>query len=249
MFLLAALESVRSRENMVGMKADLPSWLLLGWNAAKATLVFLGSKRMAGLLLVEAAGLVAAWYAFRAPENKRWETLRSKWLFEIRDVFIVIFAVGIAVFGYQLWRQPAQSGLFQVDDSQVDPSTVVHRLPTSFRIGKTSRFSAAGDGPICVQVLLPQGFAGGSYQLPFKPVAPSPPTLYDNGSERRRGLDYTVSDSTVRVKFQAGAKDSLSVWYTTDDPFPRSLAQYPIADLPFSARDNSGAQASRPYSK
>jgi hypothetical protein len=235
---------------MVGMKAGLPFWLLLGWNAAKATLVFLGSKRILVLLLVEAAGLVAAWHAFRAPENNRWEAIRSQWVLEIRDVFIVIFAVGIAVFGYQLvWKQPAQSALLQMDDSPVNSSAIVHRLPTSFRIAQTGNFSGIGNNPICVQVLLPQGFAGGSYQLPFKPVAPSPPTLYDNGSKRRSGLDYTVSDSTVRVKFHPGTKDSLSVWYTTDDPYPRSLAQYPIANLPFGARGYSGARPSRPYGK
>jgi hypothetical protein len=89
--------------------------------------------------------------------------------------------------------------------------------------GPTNIFSRKSSHPICVQVLLPQGFPGGSYKLPFKSVAPSPPALYINGSPQRRGIDYTVSDSTIVVKFHPASTDSLSVWYTTDDRFPKIL--------------------------
>jgi hypothetical protein len=203
------------------MKADFHFWWHLVSTAARATLIDVGSKRL-GLLLIEVFCAVAALHAYRAAESKRWAAIRSQWMSEVRDVFIVIFSVGVAVFGYELvWNQPNQGRLRQVEDSLSNPSALFDRMPTIFPVGATNVFPNNGRRPICVQVLLPQGFQGGSYKLPFKPVAPSPPTLYDNGSAQRRGLDYTVSDSTIVVNFQPASKDSLSVWYTTDDPFPR----------------------------
>jgi hypothetical protein len=204
------------------MKADIHFWWHLVSTAARATLINLGSKRLLGLLLIEVFCAVVALRAYRAPEGKRWAAIRNQWTSEIRDVFIVIFLVGVAFFGYELmWNQPKQSRLRQVENSLSNP--LFNRIPTIFPFGPTNVFSSNGNRPICVQVLLPQGFPGGSYKLPFKPVAPSPPTLYDNGSVQRSGLDYTVSDSTIVVNFQPPPKDSLSVWYTTDDPFPRIL--------------------------
>ncbi|MGB8535958.1 MAG: hypothetical protein WCD57_06060 [Acidobacteriaceae bacterium] len=205
------------------MKADIHFWWHLGPTAARAALIHLGSKRF-GLLLIEVFCVVAAWRAYRAPENKRWAAIRTQWLSELRDVFIVIFSVGVAVFGYELmWNQPNQSRLRQVEDSRARLSALFNHIPTIFPVGPTDVFPNNRGRPICVQVLLPQGFPGGSYKLPFKPVAPSPPTLYDNGSVQRRGLDYTVSDNTIVVNFQPAPKDSLSVWYTTDDPLRRTL--------------------------
>jgi hypothetical protein len=204
------------------MKADIHFWWHLVSTAARATLIYLGSKRLLGLLLIEVFCAVAALRAYRAPANRRWAAIRSQWMSEIRDVFIVIFSVGVAVFGYELmWKQPNESRLRQAEDSRSNPLILFNRVGTVFPAGPTDVFPRNGSRAICVQVLLPQGFPGGSYKLPFKPVAPSPPTLYDNGSAQRRGLDYTVSDSTIVVNFQPGPKDSLSVWYTTDDRFSR----------------------------
>jgi hypothetical protein len=206
------------------MKADIHFWWHLVSAAARATLIYLGSKRRFVLLLIEVFCAVAALRAYRAPQGKRCAAIRSQWMFEIRDVFIVVFSVGVAVFGYELmWNQPNQSRLRPFEDSRSNSSALFNRIPTSFPPGPTNVFLRNGSPPTCVQVLLPQGFPGGSYKLPFKPVAPSPPTLYNNGSAQRRGIDYTVSDSTIVVKFHPASKDSLSVWYTTDDPFPKVL--------------------------
>jgi hypothetical protein len=206
------------------MKADIHFWWHLVSTAAGATLIDLRSKRLFLLLVIEIACAVVAWRGYRAPESKRWAAIRNQWMYEIRDVSIIICSVGVAVFGYELtWNQPNQSRLRQVHDSLPNSSAVFNRIPTIFPVGSTDVFSSNGSRPICVQVLLPQGFQGGSYKLPFKPVAPSPPTLYDNGSAQRRGVDYSVSDSTIVVNFKPASKDSLSVWYTTDDPLPRVL--------------------------
>ena len=205
------------------MKADIHFWWHLVSTAARETLIDVGWQRL-GLLLIEVLCAVAALHAYRAPEGKKWAALRHQWMPEIRDVFIVVFLVGVGVFGYELmWKRANQSRLRQVADSLSNPSALFNRGPTIFPLGATDAFPSNGRRPICVQVLLPQGFQGGSYELPFKPVAPSPPALYDNGSAQRRGLDYTVSDSTIVVNFRPASKDSLSVWYTTDDPFARTL--------------------------
>jgi hypothetical protein len=205
------------------MKADIHFWWHLVSTAAGATLSDVGWKRL-GLVLIEVFCAVAALHAYRAPEGRRWAAIRNQWMSEIRAVFIVVFSVGVGVFGYELMRNQAnQSRLRQVADSLSNPSALFSRGPTIFPLGATNVFPSNGSRPICVQVLLPQGFQGGSYKLPYKPVAPSPPTLYDNGSAQRRDLDYTVSDSTIVVNYRPTSKDSLSVWYTTDDPFPRTL--------------------------
>jgi hypothetical protein len=197
------------------MRADIHFWWHLVSAASRATLIDLGSKRPFWLFSIEVSCAVAALRAYRAPESKRWAAIRDQWISEIRDVFIVIFSIGVAVFGYELvWNQPNQARLRQIENSPSNPS---------FLFNRTSVFPRHDSGPICVQVLLPQDFPGGSYKLPFKPVAPSPPTLYDNGSARRRGIDYTVSDNTIMVNFRPESKDSLSVWYTTDDSFLRIL--------------------------
>jgi len=202
------------------MKAGIPSWWYLV-SAARAALIYLGSKRLF-VLVIEVFCVVAALRAYRAPEGKRWAAIRSQWMFAIRDVLIVIVSIGVVVFGYELmWNQPDQSLLRQAEDSRSNSSALFDPIPTNFSQGPTNVFPRNDRRPICVQVLLPQGFPGGSYKLPYKPVAPSPPTLYNNGSAQREGIDYTVSDSTVVVKFHPASTDSLSVWYTTDDRFPR----------------------------
>jgi hypothetical protein len=204
------------------MNADIHfSWHLVS-AAAQATLIYLGSKRLFVLLLIEVFCAVVALRAYRAPQGKRLAAIRRQWMFAIRDVFIVIFSAGVAVFGYELmWNQPNQGRLRQLEYSRLNSSPLFDRTPTGFPLGPTNVFLRNRSRPICVQVLLPQGFPGGSYKLPYKPVAPSPPTLYNNGSAQREGIDYTVSDSTVVVKFHPASTDSLSVWYTTDDRFPR----------------------------
>ena len=202
------------------MKAGIPSWWYLV-PAARATLIYLGSKRLF-VLVIEVFCVVAALRAYRAPEGKRWAAIRSQWMFAIRDVLIVIVSIGVVVFGYELmWNQPDQSLLRQAEDSRSNSSALFDPIPTSFSLGPTNVFPRNDRRPICVQVLLPQGFPGGIYKLPYKPVAPSPPTLYSNGSPQREGIDYAVSGSTIVVKFHPASTDSLSVWYTTDDRFPR----------------------------
>jgi hypothetical protein len=208
---------------MVRMNAGIH----LGWHlasaGARATLIYLGSKRFV-LLLIEVFCAVAAWRAYRAPQAKRWAAMRSQWMFAIRDAFIVIFSIGVAVFGYEMmWNQPNQSRLRPFEDSRSNPFAWFDRVSTSFPLGSPAIFLRNDRRPICVEVRLPQGFSGGSYTLPFKPVAPSPPALYNNGSPQRRGIDYTVSDSTIVVNLHPTSKDSLSVWYTTNDPFARML--------------------------
>jgi hypothetical protein len=207
------------------MKAGLHFWWDLVSAAIRATLIYLGSERRFVLLLIEVFCAVVALRAYRAPQAKRWAAIRSQWMFAIRDVFIVFFSVGVAVFGYELmWNQPNQSRLQQFEESRSNPLVLFNRIPTSFPLGPNSVFLPNGSRrPICVQVLLPHGFPGGGYKLPFKPVAPSPPTLYINGSAQRRGIDYTVSDSTIVVNFHPASEDSLSVWYTTYDQSLRML--------------------------
>jgi hypothetical protein len=197
------------------MKAGIPSWWYLV-PAVRATLIYLGSKRLF-VLLIEVFFAVATLRVYRAPEGKRWAAIRSQWMFAIRDVFIVIFSIGVAVFGYELiWNQPNQSRLRQAEDSRSNPSALFDPM----LLRPTSIFPRTDRRPVCVQVLLPHDFPGGSYKLPYKPVAPSPPVLYNNGSPQREGIDYTVSDSTIVVKLHPASTDSLSVWYTTADRFP-----------------------------
>jgi hypothetical protein len=206
------------------MKADVHFWGHSVSAAARATVIYLGSKRLFGLFLVEGFCAVAALRAYRAPEGKRWAAIRSQWTFAIRDVFIVMFSVGVAVFGSELmWNQPKQSRLRQVEDARSATLALFNGIPTLVPAAPNDVFLNHGSRPICVQVLLPQGFPGGSYKLPFRPVAPSPPTLYNHESAQRRGIDYTVSDSTIVVNFHPASKDSLSVWYTTGDPVPKSV--------------------------
>jgi hypothetical protein len=198
------------------MKAGIPFWWHLVFAAARATLIYLGSKRFA-LLLIEVFCAVTAWRAYRAPQGKRYAAIRSQWMFAMRDAFIVVFCVSAVVFGYELmWNQPSQTRLQELQD--VNASGLFARISTSSPLGSTDIFPRRDSRPICVQVLLPQGFSGGTYKLPFRPVAPSPPVLYNNGSPQRKGIDYTVSDNTVVVNFHPAPKDSLSVWYTTNDP-------------------------------
>jgi hypothetical protein len=202
------------------MKAEIPFW----WHlvpAARATLIYLGSNRLFVLLLIEAFCVVAAWRAYRAPQGKRLAALRGQWMFAIRDVFLVFFSISIAVFGYELmWNQPRQSRV-RFENSRSSPLVSFDLNPTGLLRRPSSIFFGRDRRPICVQVLLPRDFAGGIYQLPYKPVAPSPPALYENGSAKRKGIDYTVSDSTLVVKFKPTPEDRLSVWYTTDDTTPR----------------------------
>jgi hypothetical protein len=206
------------------MKAGIQFWWYWVSAAARATLTHLGSKKLFALLLIEVCCAAAAFRAYRAPQGHRWAALRSQWMFEIRDVFIVIFAIVIAVFGWELmWNQPNQSRLQQLEESRSNSSALFDGISINSPLGSTNAFLPNGNRPICVEVPLPQGFPGGSYKLPFKPAAPSPPALYINGSPQRKGVDYTVSDSTIVVNFRPESKDSLSVWYTTNDPFARIL--------------------------
>ena len=212
-----------NRENIVRMTAGIhPGWHFAP-AAARATLIYLGSKRFV-LLLIELFCAVGALRAYRAPQGKRWATTRSQWVVVLRDAFIVIFSIGIAVFGYEImWNQPTQSRLRNFEDSRSNPLAWFDRVSTSFALGSTDVFLRNDRRPICIEVHLPQDFSGGSYTLPFKPVPPSPPALYKNGSPQRKGIDYTVSDSTIVVNLHPTAKDSLSVWYTTNDRLPRML--------------------------
>jgi hypothetical protein len=196
------------------MTAGTPFW----WDfvsAAQATMTYLGSKRFL-LLAIEVFCAVVAFRAYRASQGKG-----RQWMFAMRDVFIVIFSISVAVFGYELiWSKPDQTRLQPFESI---PFPLFHRDPTSFPLAPTNLFLRGRSSPICVQVLLPQGFSGGTYKLPFRPVAPSLPALYINGSPQRRGTDYTVFDSSIVVNFHPASKDSLSVWYTTDDPLARML--------------------------
>jgi hypothetical protein len=203
------------------MKADIPFW----WHlvpAARATLIYLGSNRLFLFLLIEAFCAVVAWRAYRAPQGKRFAAIRSQWMFAMRDVFIVFCSICVAVFGYELlWNQPKQSRLQQFEYSRSNPSVLFNPTRLGLPLSPTSGFVRNDSRPICVQVRLPKDFAGGSYQLPYKAVPPSPPALYENGLAKRKGIDYTVSDSTIVVNFRPASEDSLSVWYTTNDPVSR----------------------------
>jgi hypothetical protein len=204
------------------MKAGIPSW----WHlipAARAALIYLGAERLF-VLAIEVFCVVAALRAYRAPEGKRWAAIRRQWMFAVRDVLIVIFSIGAALFGYELlWNQPNQSRLQRAEDWRSNPSALFDPLSTSLSLGAPNVFPRHDRRPICVQVFLPHGFAGGIYRLPYKPVAPSPPALYINGSPQRRGIDYTASDSTIVVKSHPASTDSLSVWYTTDGRYPKMV--------------------------
>jgi hypothetical protein len=202
------------------MHTGLPFWWQLV-SAARATVLYLGSRRLFAFLLIEAFCAVVAWRAYRAPQGKRLAAIRSQWMFAVRDVFVVFFSISVAVFGYELmWNQPRQSRV-GLENSGSNPLALLNLTSTGLSLGPTSGLFRNDGRPICVQVRLPQGFAGGSYQLPYKPVAPSPPALYANGSAKRKGLDYTVSDSTIVVNFRPASGDFLSVWYTTNDRVPR----------------------------
>jgi hypothetical protein len=186
-------------------------------------LFYLGSKRFL-LLLIEVFCGVGALRAYRAPQGKRWAAMRSQWVVGLRDAFIVILSIGLSVFGYEImWNQPNQSQLRTFEDSRSNPLAWFDRVSTSFALGSPDVFLRNDRRPICVEVHLPKDFSGGVYTLPFKPVPPSPPALYKNGSPQRKGIDYTVSDSTIVVNLHPTAKDSLSVWYTTNDRLPRML--------------------------
>src|SRR5271156_1288260 len=152
---------------MVRMQAGIHFWWHLVPAAARATLIYLGSERLFVLLLIEVSCAVATWRAYRAPQGKRLAAMRSQWMVAIRDVFIVIFSVGVAVFGYELmWNQPNQSRLRQFDAARLNSLAFSVRTPTGFPLGPTNVLLRHDSRPICVQVLLPQGFPGGSYKLP-----------------------------------------------------------------------------------
>ena len=174
------------------MKAGIPFWWYLV-PAARATLHYLGSNRLFVFLLVEAFCAVVAWRAYRAPQGKRLASIRSQWMFAMRDVFVVFFSISVVVFGYELmWNQPKQSRLRESEYSRSNPSILFVPRASGLPLSPASVFLHKDDRPICVQVRLPQDFAGGSYKLPYKPVAPSPPVLYNNGSPQHKGIDYTV---------------------------------------------------------
>jgi hypothetical protein len=128
------------------MKAGIPSWWYL-ISAARAALIYLGSKRLF-VLVIEAVFAVAALRAYRAPEGKRWAAIRSQWILAIRDVFIVIFSIGVAVFGYELmWNQPNQSRLRQAGDFGSNPSALFDPIPASFSSGPTNLFPPLTPAP------------------------------------------------------------------------------------------------------
>ena len=115
------------------MNADIHfSWHLVS-AAAQATLIYLGSKRLFVLLLIEVFCAVVALRAYRAPQGKRLAAIRSQWMSAIRDVLIVVFSIGVVVFGYELmWNQPNQSQLRQFEESGSNPLVLFNRIPTSF---------------------------------------------------------------------------------------------------------------------
>ncbi len=202
------------------MRADIHFWWQLVPLAAKATWFDLGSKRPFWLFLLAVSCVVLAWRAYFAPEQKRWAAIRDQWVRELRDVCVIVGMVGLVFFACEfVWSQPNRIRQQQFVDSLSNPSSAFNPVLTMGPLGPMNAFRS-GAGPVCIQVLLPQGFQGGSYKLPFKPVAPSPPTLYNNGAALRKDIDYTVSDSTIVVNFKPASKDSLSVWYTAVEPYP-----------------------------
>src|SRR5271156_238685 len=132
------------------MKAGTHLWWHLASAAARATLIYLGSKRLFVLLVIEAFCAAAALRAYRAPEGKRWAAIRSQWMFESRDVFIVIFSVGVAVFGYELtWNRPNLGRLPQAQESRSNPPVLFDPIPTSFSLGTPNVSLSKGGRPIC----------------------------------------------------------------------------------------------------
>jgi hypothetical protein len=126
------------------MRAGIHLWWHLVSAAARATLIDLGSKRLFCLLLIWVFCAIAALRAYRASENKRWATIRNQWTSEIRDVFIVIFLVGVAVFGYEFMNQ---SRLRQVEDSLSNHLALFNPISTIFPVGPTNVFPAMAVAP------------------------------------------------------------------------------------------------------
>src|SRR5580698_6893778 len=116
------------------MKADIPFW----WHlvpAARATVIYLGSRRLFVFLLIEAFCAVVAWRAYRAPQGKRLAAIRSQWMFAVRDVFIVFFSISVAVFGYELmWKQPKQSRV-GLENSGSNPLALLNLTSTGLSLG------------------------------------------------------------------------------------------------------------------
>ncbi len=197
--------------------------------AARAAWGDMASKPSLWLLVGVVAGIAVALRAGLAPRRERWTTIRARWVSELRDICFVVLSVGVLVFGSELFRQKSNQGterLMQSPDFLKNVAEISSRV-SIMSVGAGSSLTwdsqARNSQTRCIQVLLPQGFSGGNYRLPFKPAGPSPPTLYDNGQVLRKGVDYTVSDGTIVVTFKPMPKDSLSVWYTTDDPLSAYL--------------------------
>ncbi len=203
----------RDGENMTAMGATLHSLWSLAPAAARATWTDMVSRWPLWLLALAIVCIAVAVRAGRAPRHQRWAAIRAQWAYELRDACLVVLWIVLLVFGCELYRSgqnEAWQRLLQNPDFLKNVAERSSRIP----IGT----SAWDSQTRCVGVPLPAGFSGGSYALPFKPAGPSPPVLYNNGQMKRKGIDYTVSDSTIVVNFKPTSQDSLSVWYTTNDP-------------------------------
>jgi hypothetical protein len=205
---------------MAAMGPALHSLWSLAPAAARATWIDMVSKRPLWLLVLAIVCIAIALRAGRAPSHGRWAAIRAQWAYELRDACLVVLWIGLLVFGCELhwsqqneaWQRLQQDPDFWKNLSEPSSSVPIARLA-----------SGGASQTRCVGVSLPQGFSGGSYALPFKPAGPSPPVLYNNGKMQRKGVDYTVSDGTIVVNFKPTSQDSLSVWFTTDDPFSSYL--------------------------
>ncbi len=184
--------------------------------AARAAWGEMASKRPLWLLVFAVVCVVVALRVGRAPQRERWAAIRRQWLSELRDACAVMLAVGLLVFGWELYQAQQNETWQKLLQDPKFLSELSSRVPMRSSAGFES---SLGLQTHCVQVLLPAGFSGGSYALPYKPAGPSPPVLYDNGQMQRKGVDFTISDGKIVVNFKPTSKDSLSVWYTTDDPF------------------------------
>lgn len=77
--------------------------------AAEAAWSDMGTNGLGWLLLFVIPCGVAVRRAWRAPKGQRLDAIRSHWKSELRDVFLITFMAGAAIFAWELvWNQPRQ---------------------------------------------------------------------------------------------------------------------------------------------
>ncbi len=125
------------------METNLRFVLHIAAIATQAAWSDMGTSGLGWALLFLIPIGVAFMRAYRAPEHQRWAAVVSHWKSELRDVFIVTFFVGIAIFAYEaLWNQPhkiwTQAALVtppqphipsSVDPCLIEPQSCIVQVP------------------------------------------------------------------------------------------------------------------------